>query len=120
MSSGMRWPSAAAAAEDLLTLTAALETKLPGTKAALRDGIITFGKAQIIVCAHRAAGPGRSPEAEAMVLGRAGRLTPGGLRVRDRPRREGRRPRTKPRNGARKRPGTPGCSGGPKTPGTPP
>src|SRR6202042_1626466 len=31
--------------EDLLTLTQALQTKLPGTKAALRDGIITLAKA---------------------------------------------------------------------------
>ena len=67
-------------AEDLLTLTAALETKLPGTKAALRDGIITFGKAQIIVSLTALLDPAEARKAEAMVLGRAGRLTPGGLR----------------------------------------
>ena len=66
--------------EDLLTLTAALETKLPGTKAALRDGIITFGKARIIVSLTALLDPAEARKAEAMVLGRAGRLTPGGLR----------------------------------------
>ena len=66
--------------EDLLTITQALETKLPGTKAALRDGIITLAKAQIIVSLTALLDPAEARKAEAMVLGRAGRLTPGGLR----------------------------------------
>ena len=66
--------------EDLLTLAQALETRLPGTKAALRDGIITVGKAQVIVWLTALLDPEEARQAEAMVLGRAGRLTPGGLR----------------------------------------
>ena len=68
-------------AEDLLTLAAALETRLPGTRAALRDGIIRLDKAQIIAYATTNLDPGEARAAEAMVLGRAGRLTPGGLRA---------------------------------------
>ena len=77
----MRWPSTAARAEDLLTLAAALETKLPGTKAALRDGIVRLDKAQVIAAATALLDPGEARAAEALVLGRAGRLTPGGLRA---------------------------------------
>ncbi len=68
-------------AEDLLTLAAAMETRLPGTRAALRDGIIRLDKAQIIAYATTNLDPGEARAAEAMVLGRAGRLTPGGLRA---------------------------------------
>ncbi len=68
-------------AEDLLTLAAALETKLPGTKAALRDGIVRLDKAQVIAAATALLDPGEARAAEALVLGRAGRLTPGGLRA---------------------------------------
>ena len=67
--------------EDLLTLAQALEVKLPGTKAALLDGIVTVGKAQVIVSATALLDPGEARKAEAMVLGRAGRLSPGGLRA---------------------------------------
>jgi hypothetical protein len=67
-------------AEDLLTLAAALEVKLPGTKAALRDGIVTIAKAQIIVSLTALLDPDEARKAEAMVLDRAGRLTLGGLR----------------------------------------
>ena len=68
-------------AEDLLTLARALHTKLPGTRAALRDGIIRLDKAQIIACATALLDPDEARRAGAMVLGRAGRLTPGGLRA---------------------------------------
>ena len=68
-------------AEDLLTLALTLETKLPGTKAALRDGIVRLDKAWIIAAATALLDPGEARAAEAMVLGRAGRLTPGGLRA---------------------------------------
>jgi len=68
-------------AEDLLTLAATLETRLPGTRAALRDGIVRLDKAQIIAAATTNLDPEEARQAEAMVLGRAGRLTPGGLRA---------------------------------------
>ena len=68
-------------AEDLLTIAAALQTRLPGTRAALRDGIIRLDKAQIIASSTALLDPGEARAAEAMVLGRAGRLTPGGLRA---------------------------------------
>ena len=68
-------------AEELLTIAAALESRLPGTRAALRDGIIRLDKAWIIACATALLDPEEARAAEAMVLGRAGRLTPGGLRA---------------------------------------
>ena len=68
-------------AEDLLTVAAALAVKLPGAKAALRDGTVRLDKAQIIACATAMLDPDEARKAEAMVLGRAGRLTPGGLRA---------------------------------------
>jgi Domain of unknown function (DUF222) len=69
-----------AAADWLLTVAWHLGTRLAGTLDALRDGIITRGKAEIIVRATSALEPGEARAAEAEVLGRAGRLTPGGLR----------------------------------------
>ena len=65
-------------AEDLLTIAAALQGRLPGTRAALRDGIIRLDKAWIIACATALLDPAEARQAEAMVLGRAW-LTPGGL-----------------------------------------
>ncbi len=67
-------------AEDLLTIALALEARLPGTKAALRDGVISRDKAQVIVAATGLLDAAEAEAAEQMVLGRAGRLTPGGLR----------------------------------------
>ena len=67
-------------ADDLLALALALQTRLPGTAAALRDGIVRLDKAQIIAAATANLNPEEAQQAEAMVLGRAGRLTPGGLR----------------------------------------
>jgi Domain of unknown function (DUF222) len=62
---------------DELTGTAGhLDTRLPGTRAALRDGTVSLSRARII-----AAATGLLDEAEAGVLDRAGRLTPGGLRA---------------------------------------
>ena len=69
------------AAEGLLDFAQALQTRLPGTKAALRDGVITASKAQIIVYATALLDEAEAAAAEGMVLGRAGRLTPGGLRA---------------------------------------
>src|SRR5208337_3196470 len=48
---------------------------------ALRDGIVRQDKAWIIACAAANLDPGEARQAEAMVLDRAGRLTPGGLRA---------------------------------------
>ena len=68
-------------AEDTLTIAARLHTMLPGTRAALRDGTITRGKAEIIAWATGLLNPAEARAAEALVLGRAGRLTPGSLRA---------------------------------------
>ena len=68
-------------AEDLLSIALTIETKLPGTRTALRDGIVRQDKAWIIACAAANLDPGEARQAEAMVLDRAGRLTPGGLRA---------------------------------------
>ena len=68
------------AAEDLLGLAWDLEVKLPGTRAAFWAGIVTAEKAEIIAAATAVLDPGEAREAEALVLDRAGSLTPGGLR----------------------------------------
>ena len=65
----------------LLTCARDLETRLPGTKAALRDGAITRYKAEIIMYATQLLDPAGARAAEAKVLDRAGRLTPSGLRA---------------------------------------
>ena len=67
-------------AEDLLTIALELHRKLPGTRAALRDGAISRDKAQVIVSATQLLDPDEARAAEELVLGRAGRLTLGGLR----------------------------------------
>src|SRR5579862_1244907 len=69
------------AAAGLLDLSWDLEVKLPGTRAAFRDGTLRVGKARIIADAARTLDPEQARAAEALVLGRAGRLTPGGLRA---------------------------------------
>src|SRR6266567_767487 len=69
------------AAEALLELARDLAVKLPGTSAAFRDGILSRYKVQIIACATGLLDPDEARAAEALVLGRAGRLTPGGLRA---------------------------------------
>jgi hypothetical protein len=67
---------------DELTGTAGhLHTHLPGTKAALRDGTVSLSKARIIAAATGLLDPGEAAAAEAGVLDRAARLTPGGLRA---------------------------------------
>jgi len=68
-------------AGDLLTVADSLDARLPGTKAALRDGVITLAKAQIITHATTVLNAKEAAAAEQLVLGRAGRLTPGGLRA---------------------------------------
>jgi Domain of unknown function (DUF222) len=69
-----------AAAENLLELAHDLEVKLPGTRAAFRAGIVSQEKADIIAAATAVLDPAEARAAEALVLGRAGSLTPGGLR----------------------------------------
>ena len=68
------------AAEDTLGLAYDLEVKLPGTAAAFRAGILNQEKAEIIAAATHVLDPGEARAAEALVLGRAGSLTPAGLR----------------------------------------
>ena len=70
-----------------------LGTHLPGTRAALRDGVASLGKARIIAAATGLLDPAEARAAEAGVLDRAARLTPGGLARRDRPLGDGGRPR---------------------------
>ena len=104
-------------AEDLLGIALTLETRLPGTKTALRDGIVRLDKAWVIAAATALLDPGEARAAEAMVLGRAGRLTPGGLRAAI----AGAVIDVAPgkARGGRRRRGTRGCSGGRRTPATP-
>ena len=103
-----------AAVDWLLTVAWHLATRLGGTLDALRDGIISRVKAEITVRATAVLEAAEAGAAEAKVLGRAGRLTPGGLRaaiaravieVARRRRGSGRRPRR----------GSRGWSGGPRT-----
>jgi Domain of unknown function (DUF222) len=58
-----------------------LDTHLPGTRAALCDGTVSMSKAQIIASATGLLDPAEARAAEAKVLDRAARLTPGGLRA---------------------------------------
>jgi hypothetical protein len=69
------------AADAVLDLAHDLEVKLPGTRAAFRSGVIQEHKARIIATATQLLDPGEARAAEALVLGRAGTLTPGGLRA---------------------------------------
>jgi Domain of unknown function (DUF222) len=69
-----------AAADWLLTVAWHLATRLGGTLEALADGIITRGKAELIVRLTQYLDDEEAKAVEAKILGRAGRLTPGGLR----------------------------------------
>jgi hypothetical protein len=66
-------------ADQLLDVAHDLEVKLPGTRAAFRDGILSEAKAGIIARATAVLNPEEARAAEALVLGRAGMLTPAGL-----------------------------------------
>ncbi len=68
------------AAERLMATAYQLEARLPGTKAALRDGRIRASKAAAIAGATQFLDAKEAAAAEDMVLGRASRLTPPGLR----------------------------------------
>jgi hypothetical protein len=69
-----------AAADWLLTVAWHLATRLAATLDALADGIITRGKAELIVRLTQYLSDEEAKAVEAKILGRAGRLTPGGLR----------------------------------------
>jgi hypothetical protein len=69
------------AADGMLGLAHDLEVKLPGTRAAFRDGIVRQSKAAIIARATAVLDPAEARAAEQLVLDRAGRLTPGALRA---------------------------------------
>ena len=69
-----------AAADWLLTTAWHLATRLGATLGALADGIITRGKAELIVRLTQYLDDGEARKVEAKILGRAGRLTPGSLR----------------------------------------
>ena len=70
-----------AAAGDIVSLAQELEVNLPGTRAAFRAGTLNQRKAAIIASAAAVLDPAQARAAEAMVLGRAGTLTPPGLRA---------------------------------------
>ena len=69
------------AAAGILGLAHDLEVKLPGTRAAFRSGVLRHSKAEIIARAVANLDPAEARAAEALVLDRAGRLTPSGLRA---------------------------------------
>jgi Domain of unknown function (DUF222) len=68
-------------AEEILGLAHTLEVHLPGTKEAMRAGIVNHDKAQIIAWATALLDPEEARAAEAIVLDRAGSLTPAQLRA---------------------------------------
>jgi hypothetical protein len=67
-------------ADWLLTVAWHLATRLGATLEALEDGVITRGKAELIVRLTQYLSDEEARAVEAKILGRAGRLTPGGLR----------------------------------------
>src|SRR5580700_10697210 len=68
-------------AEEILDLAWNLEVNLPGTRAAFRVGVLNRDKAQIIANVAALLSPEEARRAEALVLDRAGSLTPGQLRA---------------------------------------
>ena len=96
-----------AAAEELLDLAHSLAARLPGTMAALRDGILSQAKADIIARATSVLDADEAAAAENMVLDRAG-ADPARAAGRDRPRCHGGRPgqgEEAPRGGGEENPG---------------
>ncbi len=69
------------AADAMLSLAHELEVNLPGTKAAFRAGILNRRKAAVIAAAACLLDPAEARAAEALVLGRAGAMTPPALRA---------------------------------------
>jgi Domain of unknown function (DUF222) len=68
-------------AYELMDTAGHLDTRLPGTRAALYDGALSLYKARLIAAATALLDPGQAAAAEAGVLDRAAMLTPGGLRA---------------------------------------
>jgi Domain of unknown function (DUF222) len=68
------------AAEDLMSRAHDLAVKLPGTMGLFLAGRLPESRVKIIVFATAPLDPAEARAAEQLVLGRAGRLTPGGLR----------------------------------------
>ena len=66
---------------ELMGTAGHLDSHLPGTKAALYDGSVSLGKARLIATATGLLDEAEARAAEAEVLDRAARLTPGGLRA---------------------------------------
>ncbi len=69
------------AAEDLMSRSHDLAVKLPSTMALFLAGRLPESRVKIIVSATAPLDPAEARAAEELVLGRAGRLTPGGLRA---------------------------------------
>ncbi len=69
------------AADAVLGLAHDLEVKLPGTRAAFWSGVLPEDKVKIIAAATQLLDAEEARAAEALVLDRAGRLTPGALRA---------------------------------------
>jgi Domain of unknown function (DUF222) len=70
-----------ARADELTGTAGRLDSHLPGTRAALHDGTLSLCKARLIATATALLDPAEAAAAEAEVLDRAARLTPGGLRA---------------------------------------
>jgi hypothetical protein len=70
-----------ARADSLIGMAQSLPVRLPGTKAGLEDGTLSRYKAEIIAGATVLLEDEEARAAEAEVLDRAARLTPGGLRA---------------------------------------
>ena len=64
----------------MLSLAHDLEVKLPGTRAAFRAGTLRHSKVAIFAAGVTGLDPAEARAVEALLLGRAGRLPPGGLR----------------------------------------
>jgi hypothetical protein len=65
----------------MLGLAHHLEARLPGTREAFRSGTLRWSKAEVIARATAVLDPAGARAAEDLVLGRAGRLSPGALRA---------------------------------------
>jgi hypothetical protein len=68
-------------AYELMDTADHLDTRLPGTRAALCDGTLSLYKARLIAAASALLDPAEARAAEGKVLDRAARLTPGALRA---------------------------------------
>ena len=106
-------------ADELLGTAGHLDTHLPGTSAALRDGTVSLSKARIIAAATGLLDPAEAARRRAGGPGPGRAADPRQPARRDRPRRRRSRPEEGAGNGARPRRGSRGWSGGPRIPGTP-